>query len=99
MEERPLFNYNNNMMNEILKNINEKKIIELNEFSESFSIDKAHAEWLINDLIAKGYIKKNKLHCAFDCEKTNCNEVSDLFDNEELKMYLELTEKGRKIVP
>jgi hypothetical protein len=87
------------MINEILKKINKKKLIELNEFSKNISIDKAHAEWLINDLITKGYIKKNKLHCGFHCEETDSKDVFALFDDKELKMYLELTEKGRKIIP
>ena len=82
--------YNNDLMLGFLRNINEQNLIDLNKFSESFEIDKSHVEWLINDLILKGYLRKNELHCSFDCEIINCDK--------ELSMYLELTEKGKKII-
>lgn len=90
--------YDNDLTVNILKKINEKNLIPVNEFSENFNIDKEHADWIIQDLLSKGYIKKNELGCTIECESTECKDPKVSIPDTELRMVLELTEKGKRII-
>jgi hypothetical protein len=90
--------YNYRLITEILKRVSERNSINLSNFPSDFEITKEHLEWMVNDLLLRGYLKINELSCHSGCIESDCGSPVDDKEYSDLKFYLELTEKGRKLI-